>query len=46
MKTIIAVILAVIIALVLMKVTKKIVKTAFFIALVGVTFLVIKYLVN
>ncbi|MBW2996201.1 hypothetical protein KY332_02755 [Candidatus Woesearchaeota archaeon] len=45
MKTIILVILAIIIALVLLKFTKKLIHTAFFLAVVGVVFFVLKYLI-
>ena len=44
-KTLILVILAIIIALVLMKFTKKLIHTAFFIAVIGVVFFVLKYII-
>ena len=45
MKTIFIVILAIIIALVLLKFTKKLLHTAFFIAVVGVVFFLLKYII-
>ncbi|MEE9525567.1 MAG: hypothetical protein V3V78_03100 [Candidatus Woesearchaeota archaeon] len=45
LKTIFLVVLAIIIAGVLLKFTRKLIHTAFFVALAGVVFFVLKYLI-
>ncbi len=45
MNTIILIILAVVIALVLLKITRKLIHTAFFIALVGIVFFLLKHFI-